>query len=247
MKKRSALLGIALVAGVIFGIYKWGVFQKQPSPELGDVSESEEHGHIAKMEELHADILRAIVEAGQNVSGVDPQDAQAELDRREEQQSDEAKVIVDISALPNGILVLIAESPASIAGIQPKTAYFELVKRVTGLTHEDIDDQDTRKVLEALQKKKEQKAIDKWAANEDAEAVARFMKKEADKDSSSIANAAYGYMRRGEDEDTYVTYTERYANHPHANPLNNKREEEHFDKVIQESKKLDEKFKEPAK
>ncbi|MDR1234097.1 MAG: hypothetical protein LBJ92_03065 [Holosporales bacterium] len=252
VKKRVILLGLILIVGMVFWIYRGDLFKSEPSPKQEGldtaVSEKKDSREcVAKVEVLHSDILRAIVDLKQTVSHISPQDAASELEKRETQPQDDSKIINDISKLPNGIVLLITKSPASIAGINPKQAYFELVRRFTGLTPEDVKNPDAKKVLEALQKKKEQKAIDEWAKNEDAEAVADFMKKEADKDSSAISNVVYGFMRRGANEDEYVTYTERYASHPHAGQLGMKREEEYFDKVIKSSKKLDPKLKDPDK
>lgn len=186
--------------------------------------------------ELHKDILRMIAAEKEPICGISQEDAEKELEKRSGNEPEIDSKPVDIKKLPFDIVKLIAKSPATIAGIKPKSAINELVRRY--LSIKDSSDVNSAVLLEALQHRGEKKAIENWAKNEDAEAVAAFMKEEADKDPSSIANFAYGLKKLDSDHKLAMSYMERYANHAQGDAFDTPDEEKAFNELIGAVKKL---------
>lgn len=191
-----------------------------------------------KAEELHKDILRLIAAEKEPVCGITQEDAEKEMSRRAGNEPESDSKAADVKKLPFDIVKLIAKSPATIAGIKPKAAINELVRRYLSLDLTDSDDVNSAVLLEALQHRGEKQAIEDWAKNEDAEAVEAFIKEEADKDPSSIANFAIGLKKLDSDHDIAVTYMDRYANHAHGDSFDNPNEEKSFKELIDAVKNL---------
>ncbi len=191
-----------------------------------------------KASELHKDILRQIASGTEPICEISPSDAEKELANRAGNDLEMDKKPADVKKLPFEIVKLIARSPATIAGIQPKKATNELVRRYLSIDLTDPDDVNSAVLLEALQHRGEKKAIEDWAKNEDAEAVEAFLKEEADKDPSSIANFALGLKKLDNEHDTAMNYMDRYANHAHGDSFDNPDEEKAYKELIEAVKKL---------
>lgn len=188
--------------------------------------------------ELHKDILRLIVEKKETVCGISPDVAEQELLGRAGNAPEFDSVNADVKTLPFDIVRLIAKSPATIAGIRPKQAINELVRRYLSIDLTDSDDVNSSILLEALQHRGEQKAIDEWAKNEDAEAVEAFMKEQADADPSSIANFALGLKKLDSEHNVAMGYFERFSSHVHSDPFDSPDEEAAYNELIDAVKKL---------
>lgn len=194
--------------------------------------------YITKISEIHSDILRLIVSKNETIFKITPEMAIKELENRSGKEVDIDKAPVDVKKLPFDIVRAIAKSPATIAGITPKAAIQELVKRYLSIDLTDSDDVDSSILLEALQHREEQKAIDDWAKNEDAETVEAFLKEEADRDPSSIANFAYGLKNLEKNHDVAINYMDRYANHVHSDAYDTPNTEKAHKVLIEAIKKL---------
>jgi hypothetical protein len=186
---------------------------------------------------LHSDILNLIATETEPVCGVSPEEAQNEIDNRADNIATVDSTPVDIKELPFGILRLIAKSPASIAGISPKSTMNEIVKRYIGVDLTDSDDMNSSILLEALQRQEEEN-IEKWADNEDIEAIEAFMREEADRDTSSVANFIYGLRHINDNRTTAKSYMERYAEHPHGDAFDTQNEEEGANLLVEAIKNL---------
>lgn len=191
-----------------------------------------------KASDLHKDILRQIASGKDTIAGISPSDAEKELERRSGNEPEMDKKPANVKTLPFEIVKLISKSPASLGGIQPKKAMNELVRRYLSIDLTDSDDVDSAVLLEALNHKGEKKAIEEWAKNEDAEAVEAFLKEEADKDPSSIANFAIGLKKLNGERDVAMSYMERYATHAHGDAFDNPDEEKSYKELIEAIKKL---------
>lgn len=194
--------------------------------------------YITKINEIHSDILRLIVSKNETIFKISPEIALKELEDRSGKDLDINKEPIDVKRLPFDIVRAIAKSPTTIAGITPKAAIKELVKRYLSIDLTDSDDVDSSILLEALQHREEQKAIDDWAKNEDAEAVEAFMKEEADRDPSSIANFAYGLKNLEKNHDIAINYMDRYANHTNSDAYDTPNTEKAHKVLIEAIKKL---------
>lgn len=235
MSNRKILSLILLSAIVVIGgIMFWGAHNEKS----GDNAVVDVEAKTASAVDLHKGILRAIAEGKVSVGGISPEDAEKELQERTGKElAIDAKPAV-VQELPFEIVKLIARSPATIAGITPKVAINEIVKRYLSIDLIDSDDVSSTVLLEALQHREEKKAIEDWANNEDAEVVEAFMKEEADKDPSSIANFALGLKKIDTDHDLAITYMDRFANHTHADSFDNPNEEAAYKELIEAIKKL---------
>ena len=188
--------------------------------------------------DLHKDILRQIASGKDTVAGISPLDAEQELERRSGNEPEIDNKPANVKNLPFEIVKLISKSPASLAGIQPKKAMNELVRRYLSIDLTDSDDVDSAVLLEALNHRSEKKAIEEWAKNEDAEAVEAFLKEEADKDPSSVANFAIGLRKLNGERDVALSYMERYATHAHGDAFDNPNEGKSYKELIEAVKKL---------
>ncbi|MBQ7524658.1 MAG: hypothetical protein IJT08_03565 [Alphaproteobacteria bacterium] len=235
MSKLGVVVAILGVLAVCLGIVamRGGCFGDKSN--IGEVR-TERKNVVAG--DLHKDILRLIASGKEVVCGISPQDAEKELESRSGNEPELDKKPADAKKLPFDILRLIAKSPATIAGIKPKAATNELVRRYLSIDLTDSDDVDSSILLEALQHREEKKAIEDWANNEDAEAVEAFMKEEAERDPSSVANFALGLKKMNEDHATAMTYMDRYANHAHGDAFDNPNEEAAYKKLIEAIKQL---------
>lgn len=191
-----------------------------------------------KESELHKDILRQIASGTGVICEISPSDAERELERRAGNEPEIDRKPANVKKLPFEIVKLIAQSPATIAGIQPRKATNELVRRYLSIDLTDPDDVNSAILLEALQHRGEKKAIEDWAKNEDAEAVEAFLKEEADKDPSSIANFALGLKKLDNEHEVAMNYMDRYASHAHGDAFVNPDEEKSYNELIDAVKKL---------
>ena len=194
--------------------------------------------HKIYPKELHKDILRQISSLKQEICGVSKEDADKELNRRADLDLDIDKHDADVKTLPFEILKIIAKSPASIAGISPKKAINELVSRYLAIDLTDSEDVDSASLLKALHEYGEQKAIDDWAKNEDGEAVEAFLKEEADRDPSSVANFAVGLKKLNSDHEEGLKYMNRFASHPTSDAYDNPDQEKAYKELIEAVKNL---------
>ena len=211
---------------------------KPASEAIVETKVSEKDKPKIKASELHKDILRQIASGKETICKISPSDAEQELERRSGTDLEIDKKPADVTALPFEIVKLIARSPATIAGIQPKKATNELVRRYLSIDLTDPDDVNSAILLETLQHRGEKKAIEDWAKNEDAEAVEAFLKEEADKDPSSIANFAIGLKKLDNEHELAMNYMDRYANHAHGDAFDNPDEEKAYKELIEAVKKL---------
>ena len=189
-----------------------------------------------ELSKLQSDILKLIADGDKDVSKISPEDAKKELDSRIESESPVDKVKANVKELPFDILRIITKSPVTVAGIKPKQALHEIARRYIAVEMYDSEELGPVAMLFALKNHDEQKAIDKWADNEDAEAVADFMKKEADGDPSSVANFAYGLRNMeakfgGEGEEA-KSYMNRYAENANMDDFDNPNIEESYKELI---------------
>lgn len=194
--------------------------------------------NIVHVTDLHKDILRLIISEKETVYKITPQDAEKELENRLGKDLQVDKESANVKLLPFDIVRLIAKSPASIAGIKPKMATNELVRRYLSIDLTDSEDVNSSILLEALQHRGEKKAIKDWAINEDAEAVEAFLKEEADKDPSSVANFALGLKKLDSDRDIAMSYMDRYARHVQGDAFDNPNKEAGYRILIEAIKKL---------
>ena len=235
MKKRTMLSWTLVLSIVGIGIaILFGEHQNNTS----QINQVNKHNYITDIHELHSDILRLIVSKNETIYKITPESALKELEDRAGRNLEIDQVPTDVKKLPFDIVRAIAKSPATIAGITPKAAIRELVKRYLSIDLTDSDDVDSSILLEALQHREEQKAIDEWAKNEDAEAVEAFMKEEADRDPSSITNFAYGLKNLEKNHDIALSYMDRYANHAHSDAFDNQNTEKAHKVLIEAIKKL---------
>ncbi len=235
MKKRTILSLILILSIVGIGIM---ILFNEHKNSVSSIDQANAHNYITKIEEIHSEILRLIVSKNETIYKIAPEAALKELENRSGKELEIDKSPVDVKKLPFDIVRAIAKSPTTIAGITPKAAIQELVKRYLSIDLTDSDDVDSSILLEALQHREEQKAIDDWAKNEDAEAVEAFMKEEADRDPSSIANFAYGLKNLEKNHDMALNYMDRYANHAHSDAFDNQNMEKAHKVLIEAIKKL---------
>lgn len=241
MSKKGILSSIIIAALVAIGVmivkedHKKAPTEKSHQTTPKEASKSEKN---VKIGELHSDILRLISAGKKTVCGISVKDADSELSNREGSEAEADKKPAKAKDLPFDILSLIVKSPATIAGISPRAAGHELVKRYLSIEIVDSEDVNSSVLLEALQHHEENKAIEKWADNEDAEAVEAFMKEQADKDPSSVANFAYGLRHLGDNREEAMTYMDRYAKHAQSDAFDDQNEEKSQKILIDTIKKL---------
>lgn len=244
MSKKGILSSIIIATLVCIGMIIIKGDHKQPKVEKSHNTISEKKLNEKKVEknikvgDLHSDILRLISSSKKTVCGISPNDADKELKNRTDVTVDADKKPTEAKDLPFDILSLIVKSPASIAGIKPKIAGHELVKRYLSIDIVNSQDVNSSILLEALQHHEENKAIQKWADNEDAEAVEAFMKEEADKDPSSVANFAYGLKHLTDNKEEAITYMDRYAKHVQSDAFDDQDEAKSQKILIDTIKKL---------
>ncbi|MDR1289014.1 MAG: hypothetical protein LBJ77_01310 [Holosporales bacterium] len=227
-KRGAALLGIIAVIGLGIVIYQYHMRGGKET-----VEKLSEKGDAML---LHSDILRKITESNETISGISPEIATAELEARGGMPSEADSAPVVLEKLPLGILVMIARSPTSIAGIQPKDAYHEIVNRTIGLNIDDVDHLSRQEMLEALHNYNEKKEIEKWAKNEDGEAVKKFLDEESTKDPSAAAN----FVKALTDQNPELakTFMDRYAATPQDDRLDSTNEDKGYDEVIKAREKM---------
>lgn len=225
MKKRTLLSSVLLLAVVGIGVTI--LYQERHTSSIRT-----EQKRITEIGDIHSDILRMIVTKKETIFKITPEMATTELENRAGKVLEFDKKPMDVKALPFDIVKAIAKSPTTIAGITPKMAINEIIKRYSSIDLSDSDDVDSTILLEALQHRGEQKAIDDWAKNEDNEAIEAFMKEEADRDPSSIANFIYGLKNLEKNHDMAVNYMDRYANNIHDDTFDNKDEAKANDILI---------------
>ena len=235
MTKRGIISFILVSAVVGIGI---AILYGEHQNNKNEPSLIESKNNVVQITDLHKDILRLIISGKETVYNITPKNAETELENRLGQDVKVDKEPANVKKLPFDIVRLIAKSPATIAGIKPKTAINELVRRYISIDLTDSEDVDSSILLEALQHRGEKKALEDWAKNEDAEAVEAFIKEEADKDPSSIANFALGLKKIDNDHDVAITYMDRYANHMQSDSFDNPNEESGYKVLIDAIKKL---------
>jgi hypothetical protein len=185
---------------------------------------------------LHTDILRAIAAGKETICGVTPEAAKKELNQKLASSTPEKPAI--LKELPFDILKIIAKSSVSLAGIKPRLAINEIVRRYLSLKVDDPEGVNSAILLEALHPKAEQEAINKWDDNECAEAMDKFMKEEADRDPSSVANFAYGLKHLSNSPDSAMSYMDRFAENSSKDSFDNESAEESYNVLIDAVKKL---------
>ena len=244
MSKRGILSLVVAVAVLGTGIAilkkeKANTNDAKPASEaIVEINMSKKNKQKVNASELHKDILRQIASGKETICEISPSDAEKELEKRAGSDLEIDKKPANVKTLPFEIVKLIARSPATLAGIQPQKATNELVRRYLSIDLTDPDDVNSAILLEALQHRGEKKAIEDWAKNEDAEAVEAFLKEEADKDPSSIANFALGLKKLDNEHDIAMNYMDRYANHAHGDAFDNPDEEKAYKELIEAVKKL---------
>lgn len=211
---------------------------KATSEVIVNVNVNEKNKKKIKASDLHKDILRQIASGTEAICEISPSDAEKELEKRAGTELEMDQKPADVKKLPFEIVKLIARSPATIAGIQPRKATNELVRRYLSIDLTDPDDVNSAVLLEALQHRGEKKAIEDWAKNEDAEAVEAFLKEEADKDPSSIANFALGLKKLDNEHEIAMNYMDRYANHAHGDAFDNPDEKKSYKELVDAVKRL---------
>ncbi len=247
---KKGLLSVALIAavgGVAFFMNskKTENTQEQTAePIVKSISEEQSSGTQENVAaSMHSEILRAIASGDKTVAKISPTDAATELEKRAGEQVAVDSEKIDISKMHFEVLEFIAKSPASIAGIQPKAALEELVIRYVpgslgGATHVN-----PTALLGALQNIEESKSVQKWADNEDAEAIGAFLKMIADEDPGSIASMAYALHNWDMNKDISISYLERYAGHAQADAFDNQSDEKTFAQLISATNAIVEKYK----
>ena len=239
-KKFCLLVGSTVVIGGAIAFYSFRpggadrVTQEDTIVE-NPVSKDKDSGNPKK---LHKDILRQIASGKKTVYGISPDMAEKELESRAGDEPEIDKSSADVKKLPFEIVKFISKSPVSLAGVSPKRAMNELVRRYLSIDLTDSDDVNSAILLEALNHRNETKAVEAWAKNEDAEAVEAFLKEEADRDPSSIANFALGLKKLDSERDIGMSYMERYATHAHGDAFDNPDEEKAYKELIEAIKKL---------
>jgi hypothetical protein len=227
----------AITVFVISGAAVYVVMQnRENTPNI----EINANGNIiskrAYASKLHSDILNLIALKTEPVCGISPEEAQKEIEDRDDTSKTDS-LPVEVKELPFGILQLIAKSSTSIAGINPKSAMNEAIRRYISIDLTDSDDMNSSILLEALQRY-EQGNIEKWADNEDNEAIEAFMKEEADREISSVANVIYGLKHLNGDRENAKTYMDRYAEHAHSDAFDTQNEEESYNILAEAIKNL---------
>jgi hypothetical protein len=205
------LTGLVVTVGVCGYIFKDELCGGGNVPTAGESqgkgdqkASSLEVGGSTNISDLHSDILRLIADGADVVCGVYPQEAAEELKNRagrDEVQAD--KKSVNAKELPFGILRIMAKSPATIAGVKPQAAIKEIYKRFLSLD-EGENDVNSKVLLKALQRRQNEKVIDNWASNEDAEAMDKYIKEEADNNKSSVANFVYGLKKLNDERESAI-------------------------------------------
>jgi hypothetical protein len=185
---------------------------------------------------LHSDILRVIAAGTETVCGITPAAAEDELNKK--LASSKAEQPMTLGKLPFDIVKIIAKSPASLANIKPRSAVKEIIKRYLSLNIDDPDGVNSVILLEALQRQAEQEAIDKWADNEDAEAIEKFMREEADRDPSSVANFVYGLKHLASEKDKAMEYMDRFAKNVNQDLFDSESGAEDYKTLVEAVKKL---------
>lgn len=239
-KKFCLLVGSIAVIGVAIAFYSSRTGDKHHPKTEDKIVEKPVYKNkdIGNPKKLHKDILRQIASGKDTVYGISPDMAEKELERRAGDEPEIDKSRADVRKLPFEIVKFISKSPVSLAGISPKRAMNELVRRYLSIDLPDSDDVNSAILLEALNHRNETKVVEDWAKNEDAEAVEAFLKEEADRDPSSIANFALGLKKLDSERDVGMSYMERYATHAHGDAFDNPDEEKSYKELIEAIKKL---------
>jgi hypothetical protein len=122
--------------------------------------------------DIHSDILRLLALSDISVCDIPVDEVNQELKRRETFVAEADLKPADVSTIPLDVLVLIANSATSVAGIKPKEASEEISRRKEDARTDDTVSTDGagQSSLEVIGSSDgEQKAIDKWADNENNE------------------------------------------------------------------------------
>ncbi|MDR3031393.1 MAG: hypothetical protein LBU35_03350 [Holosporales bacterium] len=216
---------------LVLGLIGIGIITTKHMRENSNI----EHKKIYNANNLHSEILRLIASSKDKASNISPKDAQIILDFRVGKEVEVDKQVPNIKELPFDIIKLIAKSPTSIANISPRKALNEITRRYLVLETAGEDNIDPTILLDKLRQKQTEQtkdALEKWAENEDAEAVEAFMKEEADREPSDFANFAYGLKHINDKHSEALTYMERFANHAHSDSFDVKNEKESYDALI---------------
>jgi hypothetical protein len=236
MTKKGVYLTIAFVLFAGIGVVIVKHRPANPDLEIETVMNTPEKSY--DIQKFHSDILNLIVAANIKIYNISPQEAQAVLDSRIGNEDEADKTVPNVRDLPFDIVRLIAQSPASIAGIPPKKAWNEVARRSLEI---DVDDVNSEVLLNVLHQKQNHANLEKWAKNEDAEAAEKFMKEEADRDSSSVANVIYALKNINNNDVEAKTYMERYAEHVDGDAYDTANEKEAANLLINAFKKSPEK------
>ncbi|MDR0695539.1 MAG: hypothetical protein LBF56_02075 [Holosporales bacterium] len=196
---------------------------------------ADEHAKISP-KDVHTDILRVIASETETVCGITPKAAAEEVTRKLSLPVVEKPA--ELKTLPFDLIKIIARSPASLGGISPRQAVKEIIRRYLSLNIDDPDGINSVVLLEALQHRTEQGAVNKWADNEDAEALEKFVKEEADRDPSSVANFVYGLKHLAGEKDKALEYMNRFAKNANDSAFGGELDEQDYKKLIEEAKKL---------
>ncbi len=241
-KKGLLLLGSIVLAvgiGMMFQNSKKTTTGQQDAAVVKQIAR-----HIPTAKELHSEFLRTIASGEKAVCNITPENAQKELEERAGMENEADSNPPNVRQVHFEILQMIAKSPTSLAGIQPRQALSELLRRYLSIDLGDSDDVNTSILLEALHRLGENKAIEEWSENEDAEAVAAFLEQIADEDPSSIANIAYGLRHWNDMHTNAIDHFRRYADNVHIDAFDNVDEERSFNLMVTAVKDLI--AKEPA-
>lgn len=191
---------------------------------------------------IHSDILKLIESQNKTISGISPATAKKELESRIGKKEAIDGQPINLKALPFDILSIIAKSSTTVAKITPKQASNEIIKRylVIDMGNEDSDEISNAILLKKFIEKDEQVAINKWADNEDAEAVEKFLREDADKDPKSVSNIALAlkYTKNKDKLGEAKTYMDRYAEHVDSDSFDNQDEKQSYEDLIKQIKKL---------
>lgn len=204
------LLAVSAVgAGVVF-YNKDNNTDVKTSADIKEESADKENNVIIKVNitDLHSEILKLIYEGDRTIAGISPDSAKKELDRRSSDSQIIKEIEPNVHELPFDILVLISKSAANVAGISPRQAYNEISMRYMSLDKDDVTFSD---MLFIYRNYDEQKAINKWADNEDVEEIEKFIKEHADADPSSFAAFAYGVRHLKTNRDEALSYLKKFA------------------------------------
>lgn len=226
----KGIVAILLLTATAFFSYSYFHHSKE------NIIENEESKIIEKIsfaaQDLHSDILKIIVDEKNTVFKITQKEAKDELLKRETKMSDADKKAADVHSLPFDVLSYISKSPTTIAGISPKVATNEIIRKYLLLDRNDSEISFYDMLSIYKDRSAEQKAIDKWADNEDVEEMEKFMKEAADKDFASIEAFAYGVKHMKDKVVNAKAYLKKFAANTNGVDVHSENEKKSYDELI---------------